>query len=289
MDYSYVTEPLIGALIGYSTNWIAIKMMFRPRKALMIGKIKIPFTPGIIPKNRENIAKTISGVIANNLLTKEEFEKTLLSDEMKEKIKSIINESVYIKKYTPKKIMVDNLGNERYDEIYNNVINRISNSIYNNMKEKDIGTIIAKQIQIAIEKKMSGSIIGVLGGNKIVQSIMGNIEEQINDYIDSSGQEIIEDFVKKEIDQCVSMEVSEIFECDIEDVLIKIYEKIIINKMSIILEKIELGKIIENKINSMELKELEVLILKVMKNELNAIVNLGAIIGFALGLFNLLF
>ena len=67
--------------------------------------------------------------------------------------------------------------------------------------------------------------------------------------------------MKKEIDQCESMEVSEILECDIEDVLIKIYEKIIINKMSIILEKIELGKIIENKINSMDLKDLEDLIL----------------------------
>ena len=289
MDYSYITEPLIGALIGYSTNWIAIKMMFRPRKALMIGKFRIPFTPGIIPKNRENIAKTISGVIEDNLLTKEEFEKTLLSDEMKETIKSIINNSVYIKQYTLKELMVNNVGTEIYDEIYNNVINRISNSIYNNVKGKDIGTIIAKQIQNAIEKKMSGSIIGVFGGNKIAQSIMENVEEQINDYIDSNGYEIVNEFVRKEIDKCMSMEVFKISEFDMVDVLIKIYEKIIRNKISIILEKIELGKIIENRINSMELKELEELILKVMKKELNTIVNLGAIIGVVLGLFNLLF
>ena len=49
MNYQFIINPLIGAGIGYVTNWIAIKMMFRPTKAIKIGKFTLPFTPGIIP------------------------------------------------------------------------------------------------------------------------------------------------------------------------------------------------------------------------------------------------
>ena len=55
------------------------------------------------------------------------------------------------------------------------------------------------------------------------------------------------------------------------------------------LDNINIASIIENKIMEMDLIDLEKLILSVMKNELNALVNLGAIIGFVLGLINILF
>ena len=55
MNYSLIIRPLIGAVIGYVTNWIAVKMMFRPLHEKKIGKFTIPFTPGIIPRNKDRI------------------------------------------------------------------------------------------------------------------------------------------------------------------------------------------------------------------------------------------
>ena len=49
MDMSYLTGPLIGAVIGYFTNYLAVKMLFHPRKAIKVGKFTLPFTPGAIP------------------------------------------------------------------------------------------------------------------------------------------------------------------------------------------------------------------------------------------------
>ena len=46
--------------------------------------------------------------------------------------------------------------------------------------------------------------------------------------------------------------------------------------------------VVEEKINAMDVRELESLILSVMKHELGMVVNLGALIGFVLGLLNLL-
>ena len=41
MDYYLILRPLIGAGIGYVTNWIAVKMMFRPLNPIKIPKIVI--------------------------------------------------------------------------------------------------------------------------------------------------------------------------------------------------------------------------------------------------------
>ncbi|AKG24592.1 DUF445 domain-containing protein [Calothrix sp. 336/3] len=70
----YVSPPILGGVIGYFTNDIAIKMLFRPYRALYIGGRRIPFTPGLIPANQERLAKNISDTIMGSLLTPEELQ-----------------------------------------------------------------------------------------------------------------------------------------------------------------------------------------------------------------------
>ncbi len=78
MDWShlwlYVSPPVAGAIIGYFTNDIAIKMLFRPYRTLYIGQRRIPFTPGLIPRNQERLAKNISDTIMGSLLTPQELQ-----------------------------------------------------------------------------------------------------------------------------------------------------------------------------------------------------------------------
>ncbi|MBA3920578.1 MAG: DUF445 family protein [Nostocaceae cyanobacterium] len=79
MDWShlwlYVAPPIVGGIIGYFTNDIAIKMLFRPYKAIYIGKSQLPFTPGLIPRNQERLAKNVSDTIMGSLLTPAELQK----------------------------------------------------------------------------------------------------------------------------------------------------------------------------------------------------------------------
>jgi uncharacterized membrane protein YheB (UPF0754 family) len=70
----YVSPPILGAVIGYFTNDIAIKMLFRPYRAIYILGRKVPFTPGLIPHNQERLAKNISDTIMGSLLTPEELQ-----------------------------------------------------------------------------------------------------------------------------------------------------------------------------------------------------------------------
>ncbi|WP_281659294.1 DUF445 family protein [Halobacillus sp. Cin3] len=67
----------IGALIGGVTNSLAIKMLFRPYRAIYIGKFRVPFTPGLIPKRQNELAQQLGKMVVNHLLTPEGIRRKL--------------------------------------------------------------------------------------------------------------------------------------------------------------------------------------------------------------------
>lgn len=76
---------LIGAIIGGFTNHLAIKMLFRPHEAKYIGKWRVPFTPGLIPKRRDELAKSMGRTVVEHLLTPDTFKRRFFSIEMRQK------------------------------------------------------------------------------------------------------------------------------------------------------------------------------------------------------------
>jgi uncharacterized membrane protein YheB (UPF0754 family) len=71
----YLLPPVAGGLIGYGTNDIAIKMLFRPYRPYYIGGWRVPFTPGLIPRNQNRLAQRVADTIVTSLLTPEELQK----------------------------------------------------------------------------------------------------------------------------------------------------------------------------------------------------------------------
>lgn len=94
MDFfkTWIVPPLIGAIIGYFTNWLAIKMLFRPLKPLYIGKMKLPFTPGILPRERLRLTDSVGETVSRELLTADVFRTRLVEPALKTKIA----QSIYI-------------------------------------------------------------------------------------------------------------------------------------------------------------------------------------------------
>ncbi|PKM95463.1 MAG: hypothetical protein CVU84_05195 [Firmicutes bacterium HGW-Firmicutes-1] len=97
MNYSDIATPIVGAIIGYTTNWIAIKMLFKPYKEKRIFGIKVPFTPGLIAKERERITMAMGEVVEQYLLTDEVILKELTSDTIGETIVSFFEAESHIK------------------------------------------------------------------------------------------------------------------------------------------------------------------------------------------------
>ncbi len=75
MDYqsliTFLAPPIVGAVIGYFTNYLAIRMLFRPLEQKRIFSIPVPMTPGIIPAKRKELATNIGRMIGDHLLTRD--------------------------------------------------------------------------------------------------------------------------------------------------------------------------------------------------------------------------
>lgn len=69
--------PFIAATIGWFTNYIAVKMLFHPRKPIKIGFITLH---GIFPKRQIEIAKSVGSMVANDLLSSKDIEGILATD-----------------------------------------------------------------------------------------------------------------------------------------------------------------------------------------------------------------
>ncbi|MBU8912834.1 MAG: DUF445 family protein [Spirochaetales bacterium] len=65
----YVLPPVLGAVIGYVTNYVAIRMLFRPLTEKRVLGVRIPFTPGVIPRQRYDLSHSIARMVSTKLFT----------------------------------------------------------------------------------------------------------------------------------------------------------------------------------------------------------------------------
>ncbi|MDD3705609.1 MAG: DUF445 family protein [Clostridiaceae bacterium] len=84
---------IVGAVIGWITNVLAIKMLFRPIRPFRIPILNITIQ-GLIPKRRRDIAKSIGDVVEKELVSINEIFDKLVTEENKQEVISIIREKL---------------------------------------------------------------------------------------------------------------------------------------------------------------------------------------------------
>ncbi len=294
MNYTIFLTPIIGAGIGYVTNYIAVKMLFRPLKPIKIRKYQLPFTPGIIPKEKPRLAHAIGEVVGTRLITKDGIESMLLSDHVKQSIQEKIDAALENSNTTLNHFVVANLSLEKADTFREHVTDELTGHIHDSLREANISELLAKEISKSIKEYFQGGFLAMMINDSLISSVETHIANGIDSFLENNAIKLIKPYVTREYDK-----ISELTLCDVKnfterneisvtDILLHIYEYFIQNNMNQILSHIDIAHIAEDQINQMDVLELEQLILSVMKKELNAIVNLGALIGLILGLLNLL-
>ena len=87
----FAAPPVLGAFIGYLTNYVAIKMLFRPLKKWHVMGIRVPMTPGVIPSKRHMLAENIGEMVGKHLLTAHDVGEAINSDNFQHKLKNMID------------------------------------------------------------------------------------------------------------------------------------------------------------------------------------------------------
>lgn len=288
-----LAAPLIGAVIGYCTNYIAVKMLFRPLKPMKIGKFTVPFTPGIIPKRKPALAQAIGNMVGKSLVGEEEIRTILTSGKMKEAVVSSITGAIHsaVNEKSMKDIATLVMDHEAYEEKKAIAVDYVSERIVEGIQGIDIAGIIVAEGSAAV--KNMGGMIAMFVNESMIASFAEPIGSKVEGYIGTHGKELIMSKVEDEVSNLENKPVSELVSMGntqaISTIIGEIYEKMIDKEISQVVNAFDICGIVEKKVNDMDVRELEQLIMSVMKNELGTIINLGALIGFVLGLFNLLF
>ena len=323
MDVSYIFAPLLGGVIGYITNDIAIRMLFRPHTAKYIFGFRIPFTPGIIPKEKERIAEAIGGVISENLMNQEVLQRYLMSDQMLLKIRTSIDEFFDKQKQnneTVEEFLQHFISQKEINNIVTSVNNNITSQVHLKLQDPAIGEQIAHLAMDHIAEKLSnkgahelltgvGGALGGLGGAaaamfgaNLVGRFLGMLREPTEKYLASNinsmmrndGATIVSNMIQDETKNLFDTPMATLLRnkdeqiAQIKSAIESLYKVTVQEHLPKILQSIDISRIVRERVNEMDVNETEELIFMVMDKELKAIVWLGALLGLIMGSINLL-
>ena len=164
IELSYLIGPLSGSIIGYFTNWLAIKMMFRPHQPKYIFGMKIPFTPGLIPKERGRLAEAVGSSISENLMNREVLEKNLLSEDMLTKIEEGYDTFITKQKVNTESLRIflgHFLSKDDLNKIQSDTGSELAAQIHNRLADSNLGTMLAHAAVEHAISKMENSLLGM--------------------------------------------------------------------------------------------------------------------------------
>ena len=286
--------PVVGAIIGFFTNWLAVKMLFRPYKAKHIGKLRIPFTPGIIPKRKTALANALGKVVGTKLITTSDLNRLFTSDSIKEKIGLTVSEAVFgVSDEVTARSVIDGFGEGNADKVRDKASGFITNKMLVAVKKLDLPELITTHAGDALSSVGGiASVIGMFGGNKLMTKLASVVGEKLEKYIEENGYDLVCPIVKEEIDKILNSSLSNsvamvgVTRDKIASLAVSVYEKYAVEKISEFVAGFDIASIVRQKVDDMSMKEIEDLFMTVMKKELSAIVNLGGILGLLVGGIN---
>lgn len=182
----FILPPVIGAIIGLFTNYMAIKMLFRPFNPVKIFGIRLPFTPGVIPKEHDKLAVKIGETVGTHLVTPDSIHELFKADNVKVKIKDAL-EGMYEKFGMLSAFITP----EVKEMIAVQVLEMLDNELPNILDELDIQAIVTQKVKEFSLEKLEEIILSVtktqlayityFGG--VLGFIIGSVQVLIMNYL----------------------------------------------------------------------------------------------------------
>ena len=208
MDLTIIAGPLIGAVIGYFTNYLAVKMLFRPRREIKIGSKTLPFTPGVIPKGKPRLARVIGRTVADTLVTGEDIRKSLLSDSMQEAVADKA-ESILQSRLQTAVCRLTRWDDKEYEATKEKVCDKLSQEIYETVLQMPLQEKISESMLRYAQEKlaemggdgMMGGMIAMMLPPERLASIIEPAGEKMQKYVKDHGLEYIRPALEQKVDE----------------------------------------------------------------------------------------
>lgn len=177
------TVPIIGAFIGWVTNWLAIKMLFHPRKPV---KVLFLTFQGIFPKNKPRIADKLGTIVQRDLINFEDINDRLQDPDainnFKEQIairvdnaiRDRIEKSALLDALIPDQL-IQSIHKTIVDEIGNNLPEVIKSSMTKIEEKLDIQTIVKNKVEQFSDEKLEQLLLDITSKEFTFIEIIGAV------------------------------------------------------------------------------------------------------------------
>ena len=287
ISLSFLVSPAVGAAIGYLTNALAVKMLFRPYSEKRIGRLRLPFTPGVIPRRRKALARALGDAVGKQLVTQSDLREALLSDTALDALTDLVLASISGRDGLEKRLGAL-LGEKELGAAKERLDGALTSAIVSALSSRDLGGILLREGAAAL--RMANPMLGMFLGDAVIEQLSPTVNASLDRYLSERGEKELLPSVSEQSERWLSESPAELLsglglDGEAQRALIGgAVRRLLCSCLPTLLEGIDLASIVERKIEAMEIRELESLVLSVMRRELRAVVNLGAVIGFILGL-----
>lgn len=308
----FFIPPLIGAFIGYSTNIVAIRMLFRPLKEIRVFGVRLPFTPGILPRQRGRLAQSIGGMVERELLTPEILRGRLYREDVQKKIREALarlTENIFDK--TPSDLLtgsVDLLSKkveaavERLYPVFSSSAMEFLNRAEIRVTLESKGRIIlrniilklntfqrfflsAAQYDVTLQEKMP-EIIDDLRAN--AESLLK--DEKVKKILVNAAAGSFCRLVTSQNEKIISLlNISAENKEVLDNFLFEKLTREADNQIENALSAINVKSLVSERIDSLDMLRVERIILDVMSDQLRWVEIFGGVLGFLIGLFQSFF
>jgi uncharacterized membrane-anchored protein YjiN (DUF445 family) len=287
----FFIPAVAGALIGFVTNVLAIKMLFRPLRPYRVFGIRIPFTPGILPRERAKLAESIGAMVERELLTAEILRERLAGEELRERFSR--NLSLYAGR-------LPGFFTKTAERLYPRALETLEAFLRKpevHSRLVDLGRGLVDKIVDDLPPLQRI----IVSSGQFDRAVKENMPLIIDDLIDRLAEEGRREDARDRIIGCAGDALFSrgTLEAALEDILqpaageAESPERLITDRIFAaadsqiekILEAVNIRAMVRDQINRLDMLRVEGIILDVMANQLKWIDIFGAILGFLIGLF----
>jgi uncharacterized membrane-anchored protein YjiN (DUF445 family) len=283
----WIVPPLAGAFIGFLTNVLAIKMLFRPLKAIRIFGIPLPFTPGILPRERHRLADSIGRMVERELLTPEILRERFASPEFREKFRRGL--ALYAQNFPA-------LFNRLAEEIYPQAWQGLIEFLYDpgiHAKLEAQGHVFIDNTVFALPPLQRFLVTSGQFDRTLHDKMPDIIDELIRRLeILGSDEEFREQIVSRARDRLFGSRAFGSGMGEKDSLEGRVTEKLfdaLESQAENILKAVDVRELVSRRIDSLDMLQVEGIILDVMADQFKWIDIFGGILGFCIGLFQALF
>ena len=283
---SVLLPPLIGGVIGYITNDLAIKMLFRPYKAVYIGAWRVPFTPGIVPKRLKDLAVLLGREVEARFFNADDLEILFKSDGFSDAVAGSVTELLYSRKTTLclelEKLEADGDCSAALDRAKAELGGRI------------LAALLDFDFAPVIRAALDGAGGKMPGGAKNAASALAEpLSDGIKAYLKKQGAQavaplldgLLVDFADRPV-RDIALSLFPDRET-VQRIIKGAYQRFMAVYVRPVVESIDVGGMITEKLRRMEPEAVETLILSVVKREFRYVVWLGGLLGARIGTVNI--